>query len=128
MVMAHQERILLIEDNPGFQFCYRNALEDDGYTVLEALDGEQGWEMARTQMPDLILLDLMLPKLHGFEVLKKIRDNPLTKSIPVVILSVIESPKDREKGLMLGANQYLVKSSESPKNIVKLALGVLARV
>ncbi len=127
MVITQQGTILIVEDNPGFRFCYRTVLEAEGYTVLEAEDGAEGWEMAQTKTPDLILLDLMLPKLHGFEVLERIRANPLTSSIPVVILTVNEDPKDRQKGLKLGANDYFVKGSDSPKHIVKMAVGVLAR-
>jgi len=123
-----QEKILIIEDNPGFQFCFRAALENDGYTVLQALDGEQGLEMAKTTIPDLILLDLMLPKLHGFEVLKNIRAHPSTIVIPVVILSVMDTLKDRQKATELGANDYFVKGSESPRQIAKMAVGVLAKV
>jgi len=127
MVITHQGTILIIEDNPGFRFCYKAVLEADGYTVLEAEDGEQGWEMTKDKTPELILLDLMLPKLHGFEVLKKIRAHSTTKSIPVVILTVLEDPKERAKGIMLGANDYFIKGSDSPKHIVKMAVGVLAK-
>ncbi|HET9870014.1 MAG TPA: response regulator, partial [bacterium] len=91
--------ILIVEDQQGFRRIYRDVLENDGYQVLEAEDGEAGWEAARDKKPSLILLDLGLPKIDGFEVLKRIRADEGTKAIPVIIFSVLGEQKDVNRGL-----------------------------
>jgi len=119
--------ILLVEGRVGFRRIYHDILVNDGYEVLEAGDGEAGWELAKTKKPDLILLDLVLPKLHGFEVLKKIRADETTKEIPVIILSVLGEQKDIQKGLELGANDYTVKGFYSSREILRKIGALLAR-
>ena len=111
--------ILLVEDKAGFRRIYHDILVNDGYEALEAEDGEAGWELAKTKKPDLILLDLVLPKLNGFEVLKRIRAHKQTKEIPVIILSVLGEQKDIQKGLELGANDYTVKGLYSSREILR---------
>lgn len=77
--------ILLVEDQPGFRRIYHDVLANEGYEVLEAQDGEEGWNMAKERKPHLILLDLGLPKIDGYEVLKRIRADAGTRNIPVII-------------------------------------------
>src|SRR5277367_2343125 len=84
--------ILIMEDQKGFRKIYRDVLENEGYSVLEGTNGEEGWEIIITQKPDLVLLDLGLPILDGFQVLEKIRRSEQTKSIPVIIFSVLGEP------------------------------------
>lgn len=115
---TEKKKILIIEDQAGFRLIYRGVLESDGYEVLEAASGEKGWELAKTKIPDMILLDLILPDLSGYEVLTKIRDNEETKNIPVIIFSVLGSGKDIRKGLELGANDYRIKGDSSPAIIL----------
>ena len=115
--------ILIVEDQQGFRRIYRDVLENDGYQVLEAEDGEAGWNAAKDKKPDLILLDLGLPKIDGFEVLKRIRANDPTKSIPVIIFSVLGEQKDVNRGLELGANDYTVKGFYTPRQILKQGSG-----
>jgi len=98
---------------------FKDLFESKGYHVLEAENGEKGWKLAQSVKPDLILLDLMLPKLHGFEVLKNIRNHHETQKILVIVLSALDEPAHKEKGLALGANGYLVKSQLSIKEIFR---------
>jgi DNA-binding response OmpR family regulator len=118
--------ILLIEDEAGFRRTYRDVLERDGYDVLEAEDGERGWELLKEQKPTLVLLDLILPKLDGFEILKRLRADAETKAIPVIIFSVLGEPDDIKKGLALGANDYTVKGFYSPMEILSKIHAILS--
>ena len=110
--------ILIIEDQRGFRRVYRDVLVDDGYEVLEATNGEEGWEMIMAHNPSLVLLDLGIPVLDGFQVLEKIRRSSQTKDIPVIIFSVLGEPKDVKKALDMGANDYTVKGFYTPRQIL----------
>lgn len=102
----------------GFRHIYRDLLKNGGFEVLEAEDGEKGWEMIKNNRPDLVLLDLVLPKITGFGVLQKIRQDTETKTLPVLIFSVLGEEDDVAKGLELGANGYMVKGSNEPQEII----------
>ncbi|MFA5055689.1 MAG: response regulator [Dehalococcoidia bacterium] len=104
-----KKTILLVEDEVSFRTIYQDMLESGNFNVLTAEDGEAGLNIALTQKPDLVLLDLNLPKLHGFEVLKKIRANESTGNMPIIILTVQGSDKEIKQGTDLGATDYLVK-------------------
>lgn len=110
--------ILLIEDQAGFRLVFRDALEAEGYVVLEAGDGQSGWEKVKEHQPDLVLLDLMLPKLHGFKVLQNIRADRETSHIPVILLSILDDKGSEEKGKELGANGYVVKNRSPIETIL----------
>ncbi len=110
--------ILFIEDEPTLQKSVGRYLEQEGYRVLSALDGEAGLELIKKEKPDLILLDLILPKKDGFEVLKDLKQNIETKEIPVIILTNLEQNIDIEKTLELGATTYLVKANYELGEIV----------
>jgi len=101
--------ILLVEDEISFRTIYQDMLESGNFNVLTAEDGEAGLHIALTQKPDLVLLDLNLPKLHGFEVLKKIRADQSAHNMPVIILTVQGSDKEIKQGTDLGATDYLIK-------------------
>jgi DNA-binding response OmpR family regulator len=115
--MSKKDTVLIIEGHPGFRHTYRDALESGGYKVLEAEDGESGWELAKAKRPDLIFLDLVLPRLNGFEVLKKIRADETTVDIPVIILSVLEEEQHIQKGVELGADGYMIRRFHFPREI-----------
>ena len=115
---AKKPRLLLIEDNSDTRQIYKDVFERDGFQVLLAEDGEKGLSYAQSTLPDVILLDLMLPKLHGFDVLTNIRTEQITKAIPVIIISVLEEPADKAKAIELGANDYIVKSHLSHQQIL----------
>lgn len=111
-------KVIIVEDEAAFRNIFKDLLESDGYNVLTAEDGEAGWLLARAEIPDVVLLDLALPRLHGFEVLKNIRADAATKDIPVIILTVVGEQENVKKGLKLGATDYLVKGFYSPREIL----------
>lgn len=110
--------ILIIEDERSFRQIYEDLLKAQGYNVLVAEDGESGWQKASVEIPDLIVLDLALPRLHGFDVLQNIRSHPSTKHIPVLIMTVLGEQSDIRKGFELGANDYLVKGYYTPAEML----------
>ena len=116
--MSVKGTILIVEDQEGFRNVYEDVLTNDGYEVLLAEDGLMGWELAKEKKPNLILLDLGLPKLDGFEVLRRLRDDEETKAIPVIIFSVMGEQKDIKKALDMGANDYTVKGFYTPRQIL----------
>ena len=118
MSAVRKGKVLLIEDDSGFRRTYSDVLTADGYTVVTAEDGEQGLAMVRTEKPDVVLLDLVLPKLPGFEVLKRIRADAETKDTIVLIISVLGEQTQIQKGLELGANDYTVKGSYKPNEVL----------
>lgn len=100
-------RVLVIEDNEDLAFGLRNNLEIEGYEVRVAADGKAGLEAARTSRPDLVLLDLMLPRMDGFRVLKELRRDDA--STPVLVLTARGEEADKVRGLRLGADDYVTK-------------------
>ncbi len=106
----NKKKVLVIEDDKSMQGIYKTKLQQEGYEVIQALDGEEGVKKSKTEKPDLIILDLILPKIDGFEVLKKIKANKKTSGISVIILSNLGQKEDLEKGLALGADDYLIKA------------------
>ena len=118
--------ILLIEDEAALQKTMGDVLSQEGYEILSALDGEAGVRLAKEKTPDLILLDLVLPKITGFEVLKQLHLHNETKSIPVIVLTNRENLEDIQRAMDLGATTYLVKSNYELGEVVakvKVALG-----
>ena len=111
--------ILFIEDEPTLQKLVGRFLEKEGYQVISALNGETGLNLTKKMKPDLVLLDLILPKKDGFEVLQDIKKDEEIKDIPVIILTNLEGSTDVEKALALGATTYLVKANYELKEIVK---------
>jgi DNA-binding response OmpR family regulator len=110
-------KVLLVEDDSAAAEMYRLRLVSDGYTVILAEDGEQGLKLAGSETPDFIYLDIRLPKIDGFEVLERLRANPATATIPVIILSNFGEPEFRERGLKLGALEFLVKADTTPSRL-----------
>ena len=113
------KKILFIEDEPALQTAFTDAITDSGYQIFSALDGEIGINVAIKEIPDLILLDLVLPKMDGFEVLEELKKDDNTKDIPVIVLTNLESSQDIEKALALGANTYLVKANYDLKEVIE---------
>ena len=116
---SKQKLILFIEDNPAIQKTFSEILTQEGYQVIPAIDGEIGLSLAKKEKPDLILLDLILPKKDGFEVLKELKAEEQTKEIPVIVISVLEGSEDIQKAIEAGANSYLVKSDYTPEELVR---------
>ncbi|KKS36974.1 MAG: Diguanylate cyclase GGDEF domain protein [Parcubacteria group bacterium GW2011_GWA2_42_14] len=110
-VSSFMKKILFIEDEPALQKTLSSAFTSEGFEVIQALDGETGVRLARQKKPDLLLLDLILPKMDGFEVLRQLQADPETKSIPVVVLTNLEGMGEVQKVIELGARDYLVKTN-----------------
>ncbi len=111
------KKILFIEDESALQEAVGEFLRQKGYNVLKAMDGETGTRLAESEIPDLILLDLVLPKKEGFEVLKTLKDGDKTKDIPVIVLTNLEGVKDLDRAMASGATTYLIKTQYSLEEI-----------
>jgi len=113
------EKILFIEDEAALQKTFGDVLSAEGFQVVSAIDGEIGLRLAESEKPNLIILDLILPKLHGLEVLKGLKENKETKNIPVIILTNLGDMENIEKALELGATTYMVKSDYTLDDVVE---------
>ena len=113
------KKILFVEDESALQKTFGDLLSEEGYEMISAMDGESGLRMAKTENPDLILLDLILPKIHGIEVLEKLKEDTAKKKIPVIILTNLEGMESVERALGLGATTYLVKASYTLKEVLE---------
>lgn len=119
-------KILFIEDEPALQKTLSEFLTVQGYEVVSAFDGETGLKLAGSEKPDLILLDLVLPRRHGLEVLADLKRDPELARLPVIVLSNVESGEAVEQATALGAKAYLVKINYSMGEVlekIKSALG-----
>ncbi len=112
------KKILIIEDESNLRKSIEEILTGEGYTVFGAGDGEEGLAMAKEKKPDMVLLDLILPKKDGFTVLKELRDDPSTGKIPVIVLSNLGEMEDIGRVLELGANKYLVKTDYKLSEVI----------
>jgi len=110
-------RVLFVEDDPTVAQMYRLKLELDGYQVIMAKDGEEGLRLAREVNPDIVFLDIRLPKVDGFSVLEGLRATDRTRHVPVVILSNYGEQDLVDRGLRLGALEYLIKSQTTPAHL-----------
>ena len=119
-------RILIVEDDALVSRMYQQAFEFDGYEVALAGDGEEGLRKLKEKSPTLILLDLMMPKMNGLEVLDAIEADPATKKIPVIVLTNLADSDSAEKALGKGAIKYIVKSKYKPKEVVAIVKEILA--
>jgi DNA-binding response OmpR family regulator len=119
----HHKTVLLVEDDMYIADIIQEKLRSKGYNLVYMEDGEKASvffdEAEKAGEIDIVLLDLLLPKVHGFEVLKKIKQNPRTAGIPVLILSNVGDKKEIEEGLQLGAIDYLIKSNYTPDEIAQ---------
>ncbi|MFA6183866.1 MAG: response regulator [Parcubacteria group bacterium] len=120
------KKILIIEDDATLRNVLSEFLESEGFSVAVAADGEEGIVLVGTSKPDIILLDIILPKKNGFEVLKEVKDNNDTSDIPVILLTNLGSLDDIEKALELGATTYLVKGDYQIREIVEKIKEVLS--
>jgi CheY-like chemotaxis protein len=110
---TENKKILVADDDEQFSMMLKNAFEQSGFEVTRALDGEMALSRARFEKPDLVLLDIMMPKKLGFEVLEELKKDEATKNIPVITISHLAQPSDREKAISLGAAEHVVKTNFS---------------
>ncbi len=113
------KKITVVEDDKFLRELITQKLSKEGYDISEAVDGEKGIETIKDEKPDLILLDLILPGIDGFEVLARIKSDPGISEIPVIILSNLGQKDDIERGLKMGAKDYLIKAHFTPEEIIK---------
>jgi DNA-binding response OmpR family regulator len=119
--------ILLVEDDENLRTIYQDILTFNGFQVLLAADGEEGWEMAKANKPDFILLDLEMPKLNGFQVLELIRGNSSFKNTPVIIFSGKNTETDVHKVLDRGANGFVIKGVHTPRYLLGLIKSLIPK-
>ncbi len=121
-----EQKILIIEDDRFLRQLIARKIGQQGYEVIEAVDGEEGIKKIKQEKPILILLDLILPGVDGFEVLSRIKKDSDTKHIPVIILSNLGQREDVDRGLNLGAEDFLIKAHFTPTEIIDKIASVLA--
>ena len=107
---GQKKKILLVEDDMALSAVYRSRLEIEGFDVREANNGEEALSATVEYRPDLILLDVMMPKISGFDVLDILRNTPETANVRIIMLTALSQPKDKERAESLGVDDYLVKS------------------
>lgn len=121
--MAEQQqtkkRILIIEDDPLLIKMYKTKLMSEGFEVLTATDGQEGLDLALKHLPDAIILDVMMPKLSGLDMLKKLNQDKVGAQIPVVIISNLSQADEAQQAKELGAKEYLVKANFTPKEVIE---------
>jgi DNA-binding response OmpR family regulator len=120
-------KVLIVEDDPFLADIYITKFTQEGFNVRMAGDGETGLQKLEEEKPEIILLDIILPRMDGFAVLKKIKEDPKFKDIPVLLLTNLGQKEEIERGLKLGASQYLIKAHHSPKEVIELVKKTLAK-
>jgi len=111
-------KILIVEDDKFLSELITQKIGAEGYDVVLAMDGEKALDVAKTEQPNLILLDLILPTIDGFAVLQQLKTMPETQNIPVIILSNLGQKEDVERGMQLGAADFMIKANFTPGEIV----------
>lgn len=107
-------KILVVEDEPSLLELYEMKLNESGYDVVIASNGMEGYGLAELEKPDLILLDILMPEVDGYGMLQKLKESKTTKDIPAIIFSNLSQKEEIEKGLRLGAKDFIIKTSITP--------------
>lgn len=118
-------KIMLVEDDNSLREIYSIRLTAEGYTIVSASDGEEALAVAVRERPDLVISDVMMPKISGFDMLDILRSTPETKDIKVIMMTALSSEDQRERGENLGADRYLVKSQVGIEDVVNVVHEVL---
>ena len=119
-------KILLVEDDSFLLGMYATKFELEGFQVIVAEDGEKAVRMALKELPDVVLLDIILPKLNGFDVLKQLKAEATTAKIPVILLTNLSQRDEIERGLKMGAEDYLIKAHFMPSEVVEKIKKILS--
>lgn len=119
-------KVLIVEDDPLMSRMYQKIFAFDGFEVEMARDGEEGWDMVKKVSPTLILMDIMMPKLNGIDLLERIKADPHLKQIPVVMLTNLAGQADAEKALEMGAVKYIIKSEHEPKEVSAMVKEIIS--
>lgn len=126
--MSDSKKILIVDDDMTLRELYEERIKAEGYTILSASDGEEAIEKATKEKPDLLLLDIMMPKINGIDVMKMLREKEETKNIPIIILTALIQEIDKIKGMMKPYDSYLIKSEIMPKEVVDAIQKSLSKV
>lgn len=119
--------VLLVDDDLTLREMYGERLKVEGFEIVQANNGEEALQKAKEIHPNVILLDIMMPKINGFDVLKQLKEDPGLKDIPVIILTALIQDVDRMQGKKLGAADYVVKSETMPGEVIAKIKGVLGQ-
>lgn len=122
---ADAKKILIVEDELPFRQIYRDAMHMYGYNAIEAEDGEEALRFVKVYKPDLVLLDLILPKKSGFDVLRELRSDNDTKDLPVIVYSVLDDKAEVERAMKLGANDFTYKGVTPAVDVVTKIRAIL---
>jgi len=120
-------KVLIADDDITLRDMYKERLEMDSYKVLVAADGEETLKVIKEQKPDLVLLDIMMPKMNGLDVLEQMKKDDQMKAIPVIVLTALIQDLTKVKSLMSGADDYLMKSEIMPGEVIKKVRETLAK-
>lgn len=116
--MPTKAKILLVDDDITLHEMYAERLRAEGYVIVSAYDGEEALSKVYKEKPDLILLDIMMPKINGIDVMKKLQEDETTKKTPVILLTALVQEIDKIKSIMKPYDQYLIKSETMPANVI----------
>lgn len=119
-------KVLIVEDDPLMSRMYQKIFTFDGFEVELAHDGEEGWNKIKSFQPTVILMDVMMPKLNGLQLLERVKSDPGMKKIPVVMLTNLAGQADAESALEKGAVKYIIKSEHEPKEISAMVKEIVA--
>lgn len=122
------KKVLIIEDEEILSKLLKNKLLDEGFEAEVAVDGQQGLEKTKSWLPDLILLDIIMPKVNGFEVLENIKRDPVLSKIPVIIVSNSGQPIELDRAQKLGAVDWLVKTEFDPEEVIDKVIRQIGKV
>ena len=117
-ISMNKIKVAIVEDEPFLASMYKAKFEMEGFEVLRAADGLEGLEIIKKETPDIVLLDIVMPKMDGFDVLTSLHSDAKVARIPVIILTNLGQRSDIEKGLKLGAVDYIVKANYTPAQVV----------
>lgn len=121
-------KILIADDDIVLKEMYEARLKEDGFVIISATDGAEAYEKTEKEKPDIVLLDIMMPKMNGIDVMKKIRANPEITHIPIILLTALVREIDKIKDMMKPGDDYLVKSEIMPGDVVKKIKESLSKV
>lgn len=119
MKLKRDYKILIVEDEPALLELYKTKMDLEGFATFIANNGDIGFMMAKNNAPDVILLDILMPEVDGYSMLKKLKTDETTKKIPVIIFSNLSQKEEIEKGFKLGAEDYIIKTSVTPAKLVE---------
>jgi CheY-like chemotaxis protein len=121
---ASMKKILVVDDNTTIIMLIKTKLAANGFDVISAYNGESGWQAISREKPDLVLLDIMMPRMDGFQVFEKLLSEPSTNGIPVIFLTASGQREDEKRAMEMGAKHFLTKPF-SPNNLLEIVNGIL---